>query len=327
MTLRINSKSILIACLACLMLLTVAAMAQAQPAPWSDKDLPSWNNPMRQMLLEYVFAVSTPGHKDFIPAEDRLASFDMDGTLISERPILFVMEIALARMAQACGRLSRISGRNQVLCNAAARKDIRFLYRHIGETLERPFLGMTHAEFRALALKVFETMVNPDSGRPLYKNVFRPQIELIDLLHRRGFKVYLNSGSDVFALMAISQKYLHVPPERCIGTVFQVQLKMDQGRLRFYRSGIGPRGVNLRQVKAANFVNRTGRAPVLAFGNSSGDEWMLRFAAASPRRSLSLLLNHDDPREFVYGKRGILDMARKEGWHIVSMKQAFKEIY
>lgn len=304
-----------------------AQAAQAEVTPWTDKDLPSWQGPTRQMLLEFVFAVSTPGHKDFIPRHERIAVFDVDGTMMTERPLIFVMEVALAHMAKECGKLRQRSPAMAELCDAAAKHDYKALYGRIGQILSLPLYGMTHTEYRALALKVFETTINPVKKIPQRRMVYRPQVELVDLLHRRGFTVYLNSGSDVFALMAISRKYLHVPPERCIGTTFTVRLVVENGRLRCYRTGLEGGNLNLRENKVSNLMNRTGMPPVLAFGNSSGDEWMLRFAAAGPRRHLSLVLDHDDPREFVYRKPKLLATAQKEGWQVVSMRSAFKVIY
>lgn len=310
-----------------LLALGAALPAPGAPTPWTDKDLPSWQGPTRRVLLEYIYAVSTPGHRDFIPVPERIAAFDLDGTLISERPRLWVMEVALARLARICGRPSARSQDLAGLCAAAARRDYGYLRRHIGQSLSLPLLGMTRAGYRALARQVFETAVNPVKKLPLRRMVYRPQVELIDLLHRRGFRVYIVSGSDQFAMMAISRKYLHVAPERCIGTTFQVRLELAGGRLRFYRTGLRKGDVNLRRVKAKKLMARTGLPPVLAFGNSPGDTWMLRFAASAPRRSLCLVLDHDDPREFVYRRRRFLTLARRQGWQVVSIKRDFKVVF
>ena len=56
---------------------------QAQP-------LPSWNDgPSKQQILKFVSDVTTPGSSAFVPAEDRIAVFDNDGTLWAEQPLYF----------------------------------------------------------------------------------------------------------------------------------------------------------------------------------------------------------------------------------------------
>ena len=72
---------------------------------------------------------------------------------------------------------------------------------------------------------------------------------------------------------------------------------------------------------------RTGQAPVLAIGNSGGDAWMLGFTATAPYRTFTGIVDHDDPREFIYHKDKLLKLAKEEGWAIISMKDNFKTIY
>ena len=79
--------------------------------------------------------------------------------------------------------------------------------------------------------------------------------------------------------------------------------------------------------KATRIMMRTGRAPVLAFGNSSGDTWMLDFTASSPYRHLAFVIDHDDPREFIYHHPALLKMAKEKKWVVISMKENFKTVY
>ncbi len=310
-------------------LLVVLCLFLAWPA-WAaaaGDQLPSWQGPVKAQLMEYIQAVTTPGGKDFIPPSERIAAFDLDGTVMAERPMPFVMELSVVWLKANCTAFSQRGPKEKALCRAAAKGDPKQMRRKIDDLLTLPFLGMELDAYRALALKVFETYVNPLKKMPVKDMIYAPQLELIELLNAKGFQVWLCSGSAISAMQAISAKHLGVPPERCIGTRFQVQVGENQGRLSFKRGAIQAGLLNLAEVKAANLKLATVNGPVLAFGNSSGDIWMLKFAADSHRRGLALVLDHDDPREFVYAKPELLDLAKQRGWTVVSMKKAWSKVF
>jgi hypothetical protein len=126
--------------------------------------------------------------------------------------------------------------------------------------------------------------------------------------------------------MAISEKYLHVDESRCIGSMVQARAKKDGDRIAFIRGELQP-PPNVKSGKAIRIMMRTGQAPVLAFGNSSGDAWMLDFTASSPYRHMAFVVDHDDPREFVYHHPALLKMAKEKKWVVISMKNNFKTVY
>lgn len=312
--------------LALALLLACLALVWAVPALAGDP-LPSWRGPVKRMLLDYVAAVTEPGGKDVIPPAERIAAFDLDGTLIPERPLPFVMQMSLSWLRANCPGFSGRGPRQKALCAAAAKGDRRTLFGDIENVLALPFDGWEIGAYRAHARRFFETAPNPKLGRPLSELVYRPQVELISLLKKKGFAVWVCTGSGTGAVQAISARHLGVPPERCIGTRYALKIEERQGRLVFLRGEVFPGLVNLGKVKAANLAQATMYGPVLAFGNSEGDEFMLRFAAGSRRRSLALVLNHDDPREFVYSKPDLLKTAGQLGWTVVSMKRDWARVY
>ena len=60
-----------------------ATAAEAQTAT----PLASWNDgPVKQAILDFVRATTDPSSKEFVPLEERLATFDQDGTLWVEHP-------------------------------------------------------------------------------------------------------------------------------------------------------------------------------------------------------------------------------------------------
>ena len=61
--------------------------------------LPSWNDgPAKRAIVEFVEKVTTEGGPDFVPARERIAAFDNDGTLWSEQPIYVQVTFALDRI-------------------------------------------------------------------------------------------------------------------------------------------------------------------------------------------------------------------------------------
>jgi len=306
----------------------IIGCSHIQETPSSSRQgaLSLWQGEVRDTLVDYIFDVSTPGHRDFIPVQDRVAVFDMDGTLLAERPHYFVLEVVMHYLIEYAPELSRKGPATKALCDAAEAGDIQYLRRNLEDTFVLPFEGQTYDFFRDYCLKVFETAVNSQNGKRHKDLVYQPMIELIDLLHARGFSVYVVSGSFQFAIMAISEKYFHVEESRCIGSRVEATVEKRNGRMVFLR-GKGRPPINLGRGKAVRIKMRTGQAPVLAFGNSNGDVWMLEFPATSPYRHLSGVIDHDDPREFVYRKEALLRKAQQEGWLIVSMKAHFKTVF
>lgn len=318
---RRRSLAAIISALLCLLL--AASLAAA-----SD-ELPSWRDGQtRQNILAFVHAVSTPGDPAFLPPRERVAAFDLDGTLLSEKPHFFVMQAAFARLWRVCPELGQKNPNPKAanLCRAASKRDWEYLYKYIGLTLTLPFEGMEFTRYRNFCAEVFARGHNPVKKRPLHEMLFEPMLELIDLLNRSGFSVWVNSGTDQFALQAIAPHYLHVPEERCVGSEVWGDLKEENGRI-VLRRGLEKPPVNLGPGKVIHQFKRAGRRPILAAGNSMGDALLLKWTSENPHASLCLVIDHDDPREFVYSDPKLLKLADERGWQKVSMAADFKRVY
>ncbi len=292
---------------------------------WADDELPSWQGMVKRQLTDYIHSASTPGDKGFIPPSRRVAVFDVDGTLISEKPMFTAMEISKARLAEICPKPDRPAELAK-LCRAAETNDREFLLKDIDFSLSAPFAGMSFGAYEQFCAEFFADQTNKAKSLPYRRMIYKPMLELIELLKQNGFQVWLCSGSPQFMLRAIGPKYLGVPAERCIGTRYETVPVKDDQKLRFVRGG-AVKSLNLKLTKAENLLQVLGGPPVLVFGNSSGDLAMMRFAGSSPFPALRLMLVHDDPREFVYGHPSTNQQAWKMGAILVSMKNSFKTVF
>jgi hypothetical protein len=101
---------------------------------------------------------------------------------------------------------------------------------------------------------------------------------------------------------------------------------MKEAKVEFIDDGPGkPVGIN-------RFI---GRRPVLAFGNSDGDQQMLEWTAAGPGARFMGIVHHTDAvREYAYDRESTigrldkaLDEATRRKWTVVDMKHDWNAIY
>src|SRR5262249_58039481 len=101
-----------------LALVSLAALAFACAAHAQDQ-LPSWNDgPAKQAILEFVKATTTQGGPQFVSPEERIATFDQDGTLWVEHPmytqVMYCLEKVPA-LVKAKPELANVAPFNTVL--------------------------------------------------------------------------------------------------------------------------------------------------------------------------------------------------------------------
>ncbi len=294
--------------------------------------LPSWNDgPTKTAILDFVAKVTKEGSADFVKPEDRIATFDNDGTLWCEKPLiqeLFVFYL-VKKEAEKKPELKEQQPYKAILNN-----DMEYL-----KTLEQSDLiklvvsthtGMTASEFAAATADFFATAKTP-SGEAVSKIVYQPQLELLQYLRDNGFKTYICSGGTADFIRAISQQFYGIPPEQVIGTRFKTVYQDTTGvndvvRLPELSS------FNDKEEKPVNIWSQIGKRPILTCGNEGGggDVYMLRFSQGGDKPSLQLLINHDDAdREAFYQEKDnkSLNWAAKYKWQVVSIKNDWNKVY
>jgi phosphoserine phosphatase len=304
--------------------------------------LPSWRaGASRQAIVEFVQRVTTEGSPEFVPAEERVAVFDNDGTLWCEKPMPIQLDFILRRLAAMADQDPSLRGRQP--WQAAFTRDYGWLggvitSHYQGDDRELPvlaagilqaFADITVEEFEAQADTFLRGAQHPTLGRGYLACSYRPMVELLEYLEANGFANYIASGGGRDFMRPISQEVYGVPRQRVIGSSTSLAYEQDGHGGRIVRKpeldvlDDGP-------AKPVRIWSRVGRRPLLAAGNSNGDLPMLQFAERAGRPGLRLLVLHDDPaREFDYttGAEQALQVARSNGWTVVSINGDWAAVF
>jgi phosphoserine phosphatase len=304
--------------------------------------LTSWRDtPTREAVTGFVGNVTSEGSAGFVPPAERVAVFDNDGTLWSEKPIPIQLDFTLFRMAELAQ--ADLSLRERQPYKAAVERDYRWLgeamvkHYHGDDADLRMLMAASETAFGGLTVDAFSAEVggwlasasHPQLGRPYLSCAYVPMIELLRYLEANGFSTYIASGGDRDFMRPFAEQLYGIPPERVIGSAFGLDLRLgEEDTDLLYKSKIdffddGPE-------KPVRIWSRTGRRPVVAGGNSNGDIPMLRFARRPGRDALRLLVRHDDPeREFDYvaGAEEALQRAKDRSWTVVSVKDDWATVF
>ena len=299
--------------------------------------LPSWNKgSSKQSILQFVQRVTKKGGADFVPPEERIATFDNDGTLWSEQPVYFQLAFAMDRVKALAGE--HPEWKNQMPFKAVLENDMAALgasgTKGILQLLMASHAGMTTAEFEKIVKDWLSTAQHPRFKRPYNELVYQPMLELLAYLRANGFKTFIVSGGGIEFMRPWVEKAYGIPPEQVVGSSIKTKFDVRNGTPVIVRLP----EVDFIDDKAGKPVainKHIGRRPIAAFGNSDGDLQMLQWAAAGKGARLMLLVHHTDKdREWAYDRPshiGQLDKAwdegQRRGWTIVDMKKDWKKIY
>jgi len=316
--------------------------AQQQASTPASPSLPSWKDgEARRAIVQFVKDATDENGAHYVPPHERLAVFDNDGTLWCEKPMPVELGFILVRLAEMAEHDPALRDRQP--WKAAYSKDYAWLgeaitkhYRGddsdvkllIGGML-KAFSGMSMEEYTKMAGGFLTEAKNPALNRRFRDAGYVPMVELLRYLEAHGFTNYIASGGDRDFMRCVTEEIYGVPPERVIGSTnaLRYQSGPDGGAI-VYREA--PDVFDDGPAKPVRIWSRIGRRPVLAVGNSNGDIEMLQYAGGKGRPALRLLLLHDDAaREFDYvgGAEKSLDLAKKEGWTVVSMKNDWTAMF
>ena len=317
----------------------VATSARAQTDP-----LPSWNDgAAKQAIVAFVQTTTDKASPKFVPPEERIATFDQDGTLWVSHPIYTQVVYCLDRVpavVKAKPELAKVEPFKTVLSGnreAMAKLSMDDLLKIVAATLT----GMSVDDFRAEVQQWIKTARDPRWKRPFTELTYLPMIELLRYLRASGYKTYIATGGGQDFVRVYSEEVYGIPPEQVVGTAGGTKYGYDKNgrpfltkepKLLLNDNNAGkPEGIHLM----------IGRRPRAAFGNSTGDRQMLEYTKAGDGQRLAMLVLHDDAtREYAYGPaqglpdtkvgtfpQSLYDEAKAKGWLVISMKSDWNRIF
>ena len=280
--------------------------------------------------------VTTAGGSDFVPPDQRIAKFDNDGTLWSEQRMYFQLAFARDRVKALAPQHPAWKTQEPFRSVLAGDKAglARLGTKGLLEIVATTHSGMTVGQFHDIVLDWLKAARHPRFNRPYTDLVFQPMLELLAFLRANDFKTFIVSGGGADFMRPWVQTIYGIPPEQVVGSYDATSFRMKddkaelvkQPKVDFIDDGPG------KPVAINRFI---GRQPVLAFGNSDGDQQMLEWTASGPGARLMGLVHHTDAaRKWAYDRQSTfgrldkaLDEATRRGWLVVDMKQDWKVIY
>jgi phosphoglycolate phosphatase-like HAD superfamily hydrolase len=303
--------------------------------------LESWNDgPTKSAIVDFVGRVTTDG-PDFVTPEARVAVFDNDGTLWCEKPMYIQLDFIVRRLAEKAAADPSLAGQQPY--QSAVSGDLKWF----GDAITRHYQGddgdlkvlagavmslhqsMTVEQHAALVSEFYAVATHPTLGRAYSACTYAPMVELLRYLEAHGFTCYIVSGGGRDFMRPITSAIYGIPPERVVGSAQGLKFEGDGGNgdlliqpaLDIWDDG---------PEKPVRLWNRIGRRPILAAGNTNGDDEMLMFSGRPDAPSLRLVVLHDDAeREFDYtaGAERVLAHADQYGWTVVSMRNDWARIF
>ena len=308
--------------------------------------LVSWNNDTnsKQSLIEFVEKICDQNSKSFVPKEDRIAVFDLDGTLFQETdPTYTDLKLFKYRVLEdpeykdksteeektLAEKIKNIKPGDESPYNPRQTQLNSYIYKDM--TLEQ-----FYSYVKAFLDKDADGYTNMKRGDAFYK----PMVEVIDYLQYNNFTVYIVSGCERFLVRAIVERFkdINIPKNNIIGTNskiigkdqnsidgFDYTLKKDE-ELIFNGTLLD---VNLYFNKVTNIIREIGKIPILSFGNSEGDSSMANLVISNGRGKAFMLLCDDNERETSIEEKAksMKESCDKNGWIPVSMKNDWTTIY
>jgi phosphoglycolate phosphatase-like HAD superfamily hydrolase len=306
--------------------------------------LPSWNDgPAKQAIVDFVKTTTDKSNPKFVAPEDRIATFDQDGTTWVEQPIYSQVLFAFDRVGALAPQHPEWKTKEPFKALLTGDKEAiaKFTLKDIEVIALATHTGMTTEAFQPIVKDWMATAKHPRFDKLCSQMVYQPMLEVMRYLRDNGYRTYIVTGGGQDFVRAYAQQVYGIPPEQIIGSALDTQYqynKEGQGilmrdpKLLLNNNGAG---------KAEDIYLFIGKHPKAAFGNTDGDRQMLEYTQASGGASLEMLVLHDDAqREYAYGPaqglpdtkvgtfpQALYDEAEAKGWTVISMKNDWKQIF
>ncbi len=308
------------------------ASAQTQSDP-----LPSWNDgATKTSIADFVSRVTTRGGPDFVPPDQRIATFDNDGTLWIEQPMYVQLAFILDRVRALAPQNPDWTTKQPF--KAVLDGDMTALAasgeKGLVELMAVTHAGMTSDEFTRIVSDWLATARDHRFRRPYTELVYQPMLELLGYLRANGFKTFIVSGGGIEFMRPWTERIYGIPPAQVVGSSIKTRFEMQHGRPILFRLP----EINFIDDKAGKPVGinqHIGSRPIAAFGNSDGDLEMLQWTTLSGGVRFGLIVHHTDAeREYAYDRQSrfgkldkALDAAAINKWAVADMKRDWKRVF
>ncbi|SDI31062.1 haloacid dehalogenase-like hydrolase [Pseudobutyrivibrio sp. 49] len=324
-------------------LLSVVPVSAAEANPLS---LWTEGATSKAALVNYMNDITNEASPNYIPVQDRVAVFDLDGTLFCETdPVYFDHMLLQHRVLEDPTYKNKATDfekevANKVIEFAETGTYPKGMDNDHGKAVASAFSGMTVDEFTSYVIKYRETPANGYNGMTKGDAFYKPMVEVIQYLQANGFTTYIVSGTDRLIVRGLVAGKLPILPRNIIGSdetiVSNNQADADGLEYVFTEKDklvLGGNFVikNLKMNKVAVIAQEIGQQPVLSFGNSTGDASMAEYVTSNNKyKSLAFMLCCDD----TVRENGKLSSAEKMyklceefDWIPISMKNDWTTIY
>lgn len=309
----------------------LGAVARAQDP------LPSWKDTgPKQAIVAFVEKVTKESSADFVPAPERIATFDNDGTLWSEQPAYFQFFFAVDRVRAVASEHPEWKEKEPFA--SVLKGDMKGALasgeKGLIELIAATHAGMTTAEFEKTVTEWIGTARHPKTGKPFNEMVYQPMLELLAYLRANGFKTFIVSGGGIEFMRPWVEKTYGIPPEQTVGSSGGLKYEVRDGTPVIVKTAELVLNDD-KEGKPVGIQRHIGRRPIAAFGNSDGDFQMLEWTTSGKGARLGMIVHHTDAeREWAYDReshigkldKGI-DAAKEKGWTLIDMKEDWARIY
>ncbi len=333
-------KKILITC-SSIFILSVYIMSCGEGTDTYTKEapLPSFKDgQIKEDILQFVRAVSDENNEAYVDPENRIVVFDNDGTLWAEQPLPSQLYFAGDRLRQLASQ-GDYDWESQLPYSAVIARDSSQMMKFSKSDIIK-IVGKAHAttdvdSFGLFVNQWMDTAIHPILGRKYSDCVYKPMLELLELLREYDFKIFIVSGGSMEFMRAWAPGIYDIEKANIIGTSFKT-VTLQKGD-----------SIRLSQTEDFEFnddhegkviaINKfIGQKPILVVGNSDGDLEMMEYATTESLYATYILyVDHDDAeREFLYDEHvlsGALvkgkEVAASKGWSVLSMKNDWLEVW
>ena len=293
--------------------------------------LPSWRDgKTKHRIITFVTQVCDESSPHFVPKEDRIATFDNDGTLMVEKPLMGQVAYFKRKLLGAEVLNTQSNTKRIFHWGALILFELTTLLKQLFYALRK---GITTDEYRASVARWIADAKHPRFKRKYTELAYQPMLEVLRYFNENGFKNYIVTGSTANFVRPWSEEVYQVPVNRIIGSSLKTKLSKKYNEMSVMLEPI-PFTIENRSAKVLGIERRIAKRPIAAFGNSYGDVDMLRWTRTNIQ-SLCVLIHHtDEIREYKYSPnrrfgwgKNTLDYAKLFEWQVVDMKNDWLTIF